>query len=552
MPLRIVIVGGVGAGAGAATRARRLDEQAEIILFERSGYVSFANCGLPYYLGNIIADRGKLLVQSPEMFRKRFRIDVRVRHEVTAIDRSGKRVQVSDLNAGTSRWEPYDRLILCPGACPIVPPIEGADATNVFTLRNMEDTDAIYGCLAKQDAHTAAIVGAGFIGLEVADALTRRGIRVQLVERLGQVLAPLDADMTGPIERHLREKGVTPHLGNGLKALTVENGRATHVGLDDGTRIEADMVLLAIGVRPETRLAADTGLALGPRGGIRVDEFLRTSDPDIFAAGDAVEVVHAVTGVPALIPLAGPANKHGRLAGEIAVTGRPRRAARVVGTAIVKVFDLAAGLTGLSVKAAAQAGIETRHCIVQRPNHATYYPGATMMTIKIVYRPADRRLLGVQIVGRDGVDRRLDVAATVLHFGGTIDDLADLDLAYAPQFGSAKDPLNIAAFVAQNQEDGLGRHVDPAEVERLRAEGWQLVDLRTAAEYAGGTIPGAVNIALDELRSSASQIAGDRPVLVFCQVGQRGYVGARILQNLGRTDVVNLAGGYSWYASQKR
>lgn len=552
MGRRILIVGGVGAGASAATRARRLDEQADIVIFERSGYVSFANCGLPYYVGKIITERKKLLVQTPGMFRRRFRVDVRVQHEVIAIDRAQKRIQVKNLAGGETTWERYDKLILCPGADPIVPPIAGADAPNVFVLRNIEDTDAIYAYLEEHAVKSVAIIGAGFIGLEVADALTHRGVPAYVVELLDQVLAPLDVDMACIVEKHVREKGVPVHLGAGLKDLTVSDGRVTQVGLTDGRRLDADAVLLSIGVRPNSRLAADAGLELGQRGGIRVNEHLQTSDPDILAAGDAVEIVHAVTGQPALIPLAGPANKHGRQAGEMAVADRRLPAARVEGTAIVKVFDLAVGVTGLSVKAAERAGISARHVVVRRPHHVTYYPGAEPMVVKIVYRADDAKLLGAQIVGREGVDRRIDVAAAVLHFGGTIDDLAELDLAYAPQFGAAKDPLNIAGFVAQNERRGLVRHADPADVDRLVKQGYQLVDVRTPKECAEGTIPGAVNIPLDELRERASEIAADRPVATFCQVGQRGYVGARILANLGRQDVVNLAGGYAWYADQHR
>jgi NADPH-dependent 2,4-dienoyl-CoA reductase/sulfur reductase-like enzyme/rhodanese-related sulfurtransferase len=549
---RILIVGGVAGGASAAARARRLNEDAEIIIFERGGYVSFANCGLPYYVGRIITDRRKLLLQTPEMFLQRFRVDVRLRHEVIRIDRDQKRIEVRNLDTGETAGHPYDKLILCPGADPFVPPIENADAPNVFSLRSVEDTDTIYAYLDAHGVSSVTIVGAGFIGLEVADALTHRGIHAEVVEMLNQVLAPLDADMACLVEQHVREKGVGLHLGNALDTLITRDGLVKQVGLKDGTVIDTEMVLMSIGVRPNSRLAADAGLELGERGGIRVNEHLQTSDPDIFAAGDAVEIRHGVTGKPSLIPLAGPANKHGRLIGEMAATDRLANAANVVGTAIVKVFDLAVATTGINVGFAERSGIEAAHAIVRRPNHVTYYPGATPMLVKIVYAPSDGRLLGAQIVGRDGVDRRIDVIATAIHFGGTIDDLADLDLAYAPQFGAAKDPLNIAAFVAQNQQNGLVRHADPSDIDRLVGAGYQLVDLRTPREFAAGTVPGSVNIPLDELRDRASEISADQPVLVFCMVGQRGYVGARILQNLGRDDVINLAGGYAWYAEQQR
>ncbi|MBN1511520.1 MAG: FAD-dependent oxidoreductase [Phycisphaerae bacterium] len=551
MGRRIVIVGGVGAGASVATRARRLDEQAEITIFEKSGYVSFANCGLPYYVGGIIEDRDKLLVQTPDKLYARFRIDVRVRHEVTAIDRAAKRVRGTNLATGEPFEQPYDKLILCPGADAVVPPIAGTDATNVFVLRNMEDTDAIYEYLAKNTIRSAVIVGAGFIGLEVAEALVHRGVHVDVVELLNQVMAPLDADMAAVVAGHVREKGVGLHLGSGLESLETADGRVRAVVLQNGSRIEADMVLLSIGVRPNSRLAVEAGLAVGERGGIRVNEYLQTSDPDILAAGDAIEIVHGVNGQPTLIPLAGPANKHGRLAGEIAVTDVVRPAARVFGTAIVKVFDLAVASTGFSMKAAARCGLGAKHATIYRAQHASYYPGATPMRIKIVYDPADGRLLGAQIVGREGVDRRIDVVAAALHFGGTIHDLAELDLAYAPPYGSAKDPLNIAAFVAQNEQAGRVKQTDPADLERFVSQGYQLVDLRTAEEYAGGSIPGALHIPLDDLRARVDELPTDRPLLVFCQVGERGYVGARILHGLGRNDAVNLVGGYSWYKEQR-
>jgi len=551
MGRRIVIVGGVGAGASAATRARRLDEQAEITFFEKSGYVSFANCGLPYYVGGIIANRDKLLVQTPDKLYRRFRIDARVRHEVTAIDRAAKRVRGMNLATGEPCEQPSVTRIVGPGADAVVPRITGTDAANVFVLRNMEDTDAIYGYLAQNTTQSAVIVGAGFIGLEVAEALVHRGVHVDVVELLNQVMAPLDADMAAVVAGHVREHGVGLHLGSGLESLETSAGRVRAVVLQNGSRIQADMVLLSIGVRPNSRLAAEAGLAVGERGGIRVNASLQTSDPDILAAGDAVEIVHGVNGQPTLIPLAGPANKHGRLAGEIAVTDVVRPAARVFGTAIVKVFDLTVASTGFSMKAAARSGLAARHATIYRAQHASYYPGATPMRIKIVYDPVDGRLLGAQIVGREGVDRRIDVVAAALHFGGTIHDMAEFDLAYAPPYGSAKDPLNIAAFVAQNEQVGRVEQTAPADLERFLAQGYQLVDLRTPEEYAGGSIPGAVNIPLDDLRARIGELPKDRPLLVFCQVGERGYIGARILHGFGRTDVVNLAGGYSWYKEQR-
>ena len=551
MKRRILIVGGVAAGASAATRARRLNEEAEIIIFERSGYPSFANCGLPYYVGDIIQDRSKLLMQTVERFKARFNIEVRVHHEVMAVDRDGSRVLVRNLMTGEGTLERYDRLILAPGASPITPPFTGVDSENVFTLRTMEDTDAFRSFVDNNRIDRAVVIGAGFIGLEAAEALDHRGIRVEIVELMPQVLPPLDADMAASVAQHLRDKGVTLHLGVGVADFEVDDGRVRRVVLQDGRTIDADLVLLSVGVRPNVRLAKDAGLEIGAGGGIRVNDRMETSDPRILAAGDAVEVVHAVTGQPVSIPLAGPANKHGRLAGEIAATDNGPPAARVAGTAIVKVFDLTVGVTGLNRRGAERAGVVAEHVIVKRGHHVGYYPGAEQMTIKLVYEPGSRRVLGAQIVGGAGVDRRIDVVATAIHFGGTVDDLADLDLAYSPQYGAAKDPIHIAAFVAANQDRGLVKHVDPAEMPALADSGVQIVDVRTADESGDGAIEGSVHVDVDRLREGLMELDLDRPVVVYCKVGQRGYYAARILQEHGRRDVANLAGGYDHYKAQQ-
>ena len=552
MKRRILIVGGVAAGASAATRARRLNAEAEIVIFERGGYVSFANCGLPYYVGGVIPERQALLLQSPQMFDQRFDIEVRVQHEVEALDRANQRIRVKNLRKGTTAWEAYDRLILAPGAAPIVPPFDGVQSENVFFLRSMEDADALRSYLDTQSVRRVTIVGAGFIGLEAAEVLAQRGIRIDLVELAPQVLTPLDADMAAHVAVHLRDKGVALHLGTGVADLAVAGSRVAQVRLQNGATLDTDLVLLCIGVRPNVKLAQEAGLALGPNGGIRVNERLETSDPHILAAGDAVEVIHTVTGRPVLIPLAGPANKHGRLAGEIAAADAGPPTARVAGTAIVKVFDLTVALTGLSRRAAERASIAAAHVVVIRGHHVGYYPGSQMMTIKLVYEPGTRRVLGAQIVGGAGVDRRIDLIAAALHFGGTLDDLAALDLAYAPQYGAAKDPVHIAAFVADNQERGLIRHVDAAEVPALTREGYQIVDVRTPREFANGSIPGAVNISVDDLRVRGEALLPDKPILVYCGVGQRSYYAARTLAALGRTDVVSLAGGYGAYAMHQR
>ncbi|UCF33265.1 MAG: FAD-dependent oxidoreductase, partial [Phycisphaerales bacterium] len=455
MSTKFVIVGGVAAGASAATRARRLDEEAEIVVFEKSGHVSFANCGLPYHIGNIIENRNDLILVTPQRFEERFNIDVRVKHEVLQVDRAGKRVRVKNHKTGEEFWETYDKLLLSPGAAPFVPPIEGVDSENVFVLRNIEDMDAIRKYINANDVRRVAVIGAGFIGLEVAESLKHRGIDVDVVEMMDQVLPPLDEDMAHMVGAHLKQKGVKLTLDDGLGGFELGGGKVTCVVTQSGKKIPTGLVLLSIGVRPNSELAKAAGLELDARGAIKVNERLQTSDPDIYAAGDAIETVCAITAQPMTVPLAGPASKHGRLAGQLAVTGTGSAAAKVAGTAIVKVFDLTVATTGMNSKTAEGRGIDSAHVIARRPHHVAYYPGAELMFIKLVFSPQTGKVLGAQIVGGAGVDRRIDIIATVIHFGGTIDDLAQLDLAYSPQYGAAKDPVHIAAMIAQNQRDGL-------------------------------------------------------------------------------------------------
>ena len=550
MALKLVIVGGVAAGAAAATRARRLDEQAEIVIFEKSGYVSFANCGLPYHVGAIIPDRGSLLITTPEQFRDRFNVDVRVRHEVLSIDRAGKSVRVRNLDSGAEFDEPYDKLILTPGARAVVPPIPGLDAPNVFSLRTVEDMDRFKGWLDSNACRRVSVVGAGFIGLEVAEVLRHRGLDVDLIERLDQVLPPLDADMARPVEQHLRARGVKLHLGAGLEAVKTRDGQAVAVLTADGQTIDADAVLVSIGVRPASELARAADLPVSEKGAIQVDDQLQAGDPDIFAAGDAIEVISAITGQPCFVPLAGPAAKHGRSAGERAVTGGAVSRARVAGTAIVQVFDQTAAVTGLNLRAAEAAGLSAGYAVVRRGHHVDYYPGAEPMTIKLVYDRKTNRVLGGQIVGGAGVDRRIDVLASVIHFGGTLADLAELDLAYAPQYGAAKDPLHIAAQAALNEQAGLVRHAHPDDVARACQGDCQLIDVRPPDVVALGSIPGARNLPLGRLRNRLSELDPGRPVLVFCNVGHSSYIAARILQQRGFGQVRSLAGGFQWYAAQ--
>jgi NADPH-dependent 2,4-dienoyl-CoA reductase/sulfur reductase-like enzyme/rhodanese-related sulfurtransferase len=543
---RILIVGGVAGGASAATRARRMNEAAEIVVFEKGGYASFANCGLPYHIGGQIAARDKLLVSHADEFRSKFNIAVRTQTEVLRIDRAQQRVEVCDLRSGEHTWERYDKLILAPGATPVVPPWSGASAPNVFVLRDLADMDRIKARLEGGGAQRAVVVGAGFIGLEMVEALVTRGLQVAVVELAPQVLPPLDPELAREIEAVLRARGVALHVGVAVEDLQLAGSQVTGVRLRGGEVLPADFVLLSIGVRPNVQLAADAGLKIGASGAIAVNEFLQTSDPAIYAVGDAAEVQHAVLDRPVRIPLAGPANRNGRLAGEHAATGRAARATPVTATAIVGVFETVAAMTGLSEKAARQADLPVATAYALRAHHAGYYPGAQSMILKLVYEPQSRRLLGAQAVGGAGVDKRIDVAATVLHFGGTIDDLAGLDLAYAPQFGAAKDPLHIAAFGAANQADGLVRSVAPGTP-------WpagQLLDVRTPPEVARGALPGAVNIPLHELRARLGELDRVRPVIVYCQVGQRGYNAARILVQSGFGEVYNLAGGYRMHAAR--
>lgn len=541
--VRILIVGGVAGGASAATRARRMNESAEIILFEKGEHVSFANCGLPYHVAERIKERGKLLVMPERDFQERFRIDVRTRQEVRRIDRSARQVEVLDHRSGRRYTERYDKLILSPGAAPIVPPWENVKQPNVFTLRDLHDMDRIKAHVDSGGARRAVIIGAGFIGLEMLEALVDRGLTATVVEQQPHVLPPLDDDIVVGLENTLRSRGVELVLGATVTGIAAEGERAVGVRLADGRELPADLVLVSIGVRPSTALASEAGLAIGPTGGIAVNALMQTSDPDIYAVGDAAEVVHAVTGKPARIALAGPANRNGRLAGEHAVTGNARAAAPVAGTAIVGLFGTAAAITGLSVKAARREGIPCASAYAIRGHHAGYYPGAETMTLKLVYDPESRRILGAQAVGGAGVDKRIDVIATAIHFRGTIDDLAWLDLAYAPQFGSAKDPVHIAAFVAQNQADALVRQLGPGEP---RPAG-TLVDVRSEKEFASGSLPGAVNIPLPSLRKRLGEIPQTDSLTVFCQVGQRGYNAARILAQSGFQGVANLSGGYQMH-----
>jgi NADPH-dependent 2,4-dienoyl-CoA reductase/sulfur reductase-like enzyme/rhodanese-related sulfurtransferase len=542
--MKLLIVGGVAGGASAAARARRLSEDAEIVLFERGPDVSFANCGLPYYVGGEIPERGKLLVTTPERLRTRFKLDVRTRSSVEAIDRSARTIRVRDLASGREYEEAYDKLILAPGAAPLRPSIPGSDLPGILTLRNLQDVDRIQERV-NQGVKRAVVVGAGFIGLEMAENFVKRGITTTMVEKNGQILPPLDKEMTTPILETLVAKGVTVLLGQSAESFE-QTPDGMVVRLKSGERLPAQLVILGVGVRPENRLAVEAGLDVGPRGGIRVNEFLQTSDPNIYAVGDAIEVKDFVSGEPTQVPLAGPANRQGRIAADN-IFGRPAKYRGTQGTAIVGVFDRTAAITGASEKALRRADRPFRKVYVHPAHHAGYYPGAEPMTLKILFHPETGKLLGAQAVGGAGVDKRIDVLAVAIQAGMTVFDLEEMELAYSPQYGSAKDPINMAGFVACGMLRGEHPQVDVESVLAAPADRRPLVlDVRTPQEFSAGNIPGAVNIPVDDLRSRLGEIPRDREISVCCQVGQRGYLATRLLRQKGFS-ASNIGGGYKTY-----
>ncbi len=541
--MKILIVGGVAAGASAAAKARRTNESAEIILFERGPFVSFANCGLPYYIGGDIGNRGDLLIQTPDSFRKRFNVDARVFHEVLRIDRAGKRVEVKDLKAGKTLFETYDKLILAPGAGAIVPDLPGIRADNIFVVKTVPDSDAVKSFLQGGERKNAAVIGAGFIGLEAAEALKKRGLNVTVIEMLPQVLPPFDADMASFVAQQLEAEGINLILSDGVKAFH-GGALASEVELSSGRRVPMDLAILSIGVRPELKLARDAGLEIGDSGGIKVNEFQQTSDLDIYAAGDAAETMNLVTGLKARIPLAGPANKQGRAAGANAA-GDQLSFPGAYGTAIVETMGITAGKTGLSERDAQKAGIPAYASYTHSLDHAGYYPGSHLMHIKILVEEKTGRLLGAQIVGESGVDKRIDVFATALASRLKVTDLENLDLAYAPQFSSAKDPVNMAGFVASN----VYRHTfkamtcDALRSALDRREPVQVVDVRTRSEFASGHLDRAHLIPVDELRQRMGELDPSAKTVVYCKVGLRGYLAARVLEQNGFKEVYNLSGG---------
>jgi len=544
---KLLIIGGVAGGASAAARARRLCERCEIIVFEKGPYVSFANCGLPYYVGNVIREQEKLLVASPELFRSRFNIEVRTNSQVTAIDRGGHEVEVREVDGGRVYRESYTKLILAPGAHAVVPPLPGVDLPGVFVLRTIPDSRRIRAWIDEEAARRAVIVGAGFIGLEMAENLKRRGLEVAVVEMARQVMPPLDEEMAVAVEERLVEEGIEVVLGDGLSSIE-ESADGLSVKTASGKTLAADLVLLAIGVRPEVTLARDCGLALGTSGGIQVDEGMRTSDPDIFAVGDAVDTTDIVTDAEVVVPLAGPANRQGRIAAN-AIFGRPARFRGVQATAVCGVFGLTVAMTGASEKALRRSGCEEYEAIYLHPgHHVGYYPGAQPIHLKLIFRPCDGRVLGAQAVGGEGVARRIDVVAIAIQQGMTVYDLEEAELCYAPQYGAAKDPVNLAGMIAANVL--RGDHPLAHWNELQTAENPFLLDVRSSDEFAAGHVGGAVNIPLDELRDRLDELPSDREVWTYCAVGQRAYYATRALVQRG-VRVRNLSGGYQTYVARR-
>ena len=543
--MKVLIVGGVAGGATAAARIRRLDETAEITVFERSGYISYANCGLPYYIGGVITDPEELTLQTPESFFSRFRINMKVHHEVTAIHPDQKTISVRNLETGEEFEESYDKLLLSPGAKPTQPRLPGVGIKKVFTLRTVEDTFHIKEYINKNQPKSAVLAGGGFIGLELAENLKELGMDVTIVQRPKQLMNPFDADMASFIHSEMRKHGVKLALGHTVEGFEEKDG-GIDILLKDEMPLHADMVVLAIGVTPDTHLAKEAGLELGIKGSIVVNDRMETSVPDIYAAGDAVQVKHYVTGQEALISLAGPANKQGRIIADN-ICGGDSRYPGSQGSSVIKVFDMTAATTGMNETNARKAGLDVDTVILSPMSHAGYYPGGKVMTMKVVFEKETYRLLGAQIVGYEGVDKRIDVLATAIHAGMKATELKDLDLAYAPPYSSAKDPVNMAGFMIDNISKGILKQWHLEEVDLLPRDGSvTLLDVRTVREYGNGHIEGFKNIPVDELRERLDEIEKDKPVYVICQSGLRSYIGTRILEGNGYK-AYNFSGGFRFY-----
>ncbi len=546
MGKKVLIVGGVAGGASAAARLRRLDENAEIIMFERDGYISFANCGLPYHIGEVIKEREKLLVQTPEAMNKRFNIDVRINSEVTSIDAKNKRVMVKSADRGLYE-ESYDYIILSPGAKPIRPNIPGINSSRIFSLRNIPDTDRIKDYVDNKNIRSAIVIGGGFIGVEMAENLVERSIKVTLVEAAPHILAPFDSDMVVIAEKEMEQKGIKLILGDGVKAFSEENS-SVQVTLNSDNTLSADMIILAIGVTPDTGFLKDSGIELGPKGHIIVNDRMETNIEGIYAVGDAIEVVDFVTGQKTAIPLAGPANKQGRVAADNAA-GLNSVYKGSQGTSILKIFNLTAASTGANERTLQRLNIPYRTIFLHPNSHAGYYPDALPMTIKLIFND-EGKVLGSQIIGYDGVDKRIDVIAAVIRLKGTVNDLAELELAYAPPYSSAKDPVNMAGFMAQNILNDMTSVITPSQFKAMDKDDYILLDVRTEEEFENGHVDGAVNIPVDSLRDRLHELDKEKAIIEYCQVGLRGYIASRILKQNG-FKAVNITGGYKSFFTEK-
>lgn len=546
--MKYLVIGGVAGGATVAARLRRLEEKAEIILFERGEYVSYANCGLPYYIGDVIKDRDKLFVQTVQGFVNRFAIDIRPQQEVLAIEPEQKRVLIQNLRTKETYYETYDKLVLSPGAEPLRPNIEGIQQSNIFTLRNVPDTDKIKQYTLDKKPRRAVVVGGGFIGLEMAENLHELGIEVCVIEMANQVMAPLDYSMAANVHRHLKDKGIGLILGDGVDRFEPLSQTTTRIHLKSGKTIDTDLTILSIGVRPETKLAREAGLKIGVTGGIEVNSHLQTSDSDIYALGDAIEVENPITGRKAIIPLAGPANKQGRIVANNIVLGNKYKYDGTIGTSIAKIFDLTVAATGVAAKVLIRENIPYVSSHTHSASHAGYYPGAVQMQIKIIFSPEDGQLYGAQIVGYSGVDKRIEMIAGVIKNKGSIYDLMELEQAYAPPFSSAKDPVNMAGFVADNILSGKVKVIQWNQVNEAKKQGALLLDVRTKEEFELGQIEGAINIPVDNLRNSLQTLNPKQDIIVYCAIGLRGYLAYRILEQNGFTAIRNLSGGYKTYS----
>jgi len=540
--MKYIIIGAVAGGASTAARLRRNDEHAEIVIFEKGEYISYANCGLPYYIGNVITNRNALFVITAASFNKRFNIDVRTLTEVTAINRSTKTVSARNQTTGEQYEESYDKLILSPGAEPVRPPLPGITSKGIFTLRNVADTDYIKTYVQQEQVKKAVVIGAGFIGLEMAENLHSLGLDVSIIEMTDQVLTPVDFPIAAILQQHIRSKGVHLHLSTAVSGFEqTESG--LQVLLSNNKVLEADVVILSIGVKPDTKLAADAGLKIGDARGIQVNEYLQTSDPDIYAVGDAIEFTNPITLKPMITYLAGPANKQGRICADNLVFGHTKKYKGSINTAIVKVFDMTVATAGTASKHLQAAGIKHHISTITSGSHAGYYPGSKQMTIQIAFTPDEGRLLSAQIVGYDGVDKRLDILASVIKHNGTIDELTEFEHAYAPPFSSAKDPVNMAAFAAENILNKKSVVFQWNELDKITADDL-LLDVRTQKEYEAGKIMNAINIPVDELRERIAEIPTGKTIYIYCLGGLRGYLAQRILMQNGYTNTLNLSGGY--------